>query len=61
MLICNHGKFKGNKIYCDISDNFCIHVRYCSISMKYFQTDNAFKCLLKEKNDEKQTDAHDQH
>lgn len=46
-LLCNEVKMKENRIWCKVSDMPCAFVRYCGISNKYYQTDNALKCKLK--------------
>lgn len=53
MLICDKAYIKPGqkpaKIFCKAQDGgLCAHVRYCGISMKYYQTDAAKKCLLLE-------------
>lgn len=51
MLICNKavlGEKKPRKIYCTLTNGPCAHVRYCAVSMKYYQTDAAKDCLAKE-------------
>lgn len=50
MLLCDKayldGKRKPQKILCKVSGSACAHQRYCAVSMKYYQTDNAKKCLM---------------
>jgi len=57
MLLCDKAYVKGGgkprKIYCKATGGICVHVRYCSLSMKYYQTDNAKRCLVKEETDGK--------
>lgn len=38
MLICNEAYVEGKKpqkIFCKLTENICVHVRYCGLSMKY--------------------------
>lgn len=56
MLICDKAYIKQGqkpqKIYCRALDGGpCAHVRYCAVSMKYYQTDAAKNCLAKEAED----------
>ena len=49
MLICEHAFVKDEKpkkIYCRKA-GLCVHVRYCALSMKYYQTDNAKECVMR--------------
>lgn len=48
-LLCEDAVLKGKtkKIWCEITDQPCAHVRYCATSMKYYQTDAAACCKLK--------------
>lgn len=46
MLICNQAYMDGKKIMCK-RGNICVHVRYCAVSMKYYQTDNAKECVMR--------------
>lgn len=58
MLLCDRavlGAKKPQKIYCDITNGPCVHVRFCAVSMKYYQTDNAKNCLAKEADHGKNT------
>ena len=53
MLICDKAFIKQGqkpqKIYCKAQGGgLCVHVRYCGVSMKYYQTDAAKDCLAKE-------------
>lgn len=55
MLICSQAfvkKERPQKIYCKARDGgTCLHVRYCAVSMKYYQTDQAKECPMEvEKN-----------
>lgn len=54
-LICNDCTVvgKSRQIWCDITGEPCMHVRYCGVSGKYYQTDNAKRCKAKEKQHEK--------
>lgn len=53
MLICDKAFYKDDhkpkKIYCKVTGGLCAHVRYCSLSMKYFHTDHAKDCVMREK------------
>ena len=55
-LLCNECEVKGrtHQIWCKPTGEPCLHVRYCAVSSKYYQTDAAARCKLKEKNDEKE-------
>lgn len=53
MLICNKAYMDGKKIMCKQTNNICVHVRYCAVSMKYYQTDNAKECVMKEDKNER--------
>lgn len=50
-LLCNDCTVVGKtrQIWCDITGEPCLHTRYCAVSGKYYQTDNAKKCKVKEK------------
>lgn len=53
MLLCDKAYVvpgqKPQKIYCKLTDGgLCAHVRFCAVSMKYYQTDNARRCLKRE-------------
>lgn len=50
-LLCNECTVKGKnkQIWCDHTGEPCLHVRYCAVSMKYYQTDAAKDCKVKEK------------
>lgn len=52
-LLCNECEVKGktHQIWCKHTGEPCLHVRYCAVSSKYYQTDAAARCKLKEKND----------
>ncbi len=55
-LLCNECEVKGktHQIWCKYTGEPCFHVRYCAVSSKYYQTDAAARCKLKEKNDGKE-------
>lgn len=44
MLICEKAFVKNKKIMCEVSGMSCAHVRFCQLTGKYRQTDNAKKC-----------------
>ena len=61
MLLCDQAFVdKGRrpqKIYCKLTDGGpCAHVRYCASAMKYYQTDNAKKCIKREDHNDGQTE-----
>lgn len=49
-LLCNDCTIVGKtkQIWCDITGEPCLHTRYCAVSGKYYQTDNAKICKVKE-------------
>lgn len=51
-LICNEAIVKGKtkQIWCERTNEPCLHTRYCAVSMKYYQTDMAKKCKVRERN-----------
>lgn len=51
-LVCNNATVQGKtkQIWCDFTKQPCMHVRYCAVSMKYYQTDAAAKCKVRAKN-----------
>lgn len=56
-MLCNDCELKGKRvkqIWCKITGEPCLHVRYCAVSMKYYQTDAAAKCKVRANNDERQ-------
>lgn len=55
-LLCNECEVKGktHQIWCKHTGEPCMHIRYCAVSSKYYQTDAAACCKLKEKNDGKE-------
>ena len=54
-LLCNECEVKGktHQIWCKHTGEPCMHIRYCAVSSKYYQTDAAARCKRKEKNDGK--------
>lgn len=54
-LHCNDATVVGKtkQIWCDHTMEPCPHVRFCAVSNKYYQTDAAKKCKVKEKADGK--------
>lgn len=51
-VLCNECELIGKKpkkIWCKLMDVPCMHVRYCAVSMKYYQTDDALRCKAREK------------
>ena len=59
-LLCNDATLIGKtkQIWCDHTKQPCLHTRYCAVSMKYYQTDAAMRCKVKEKENERhETDA----
>lgn len=55
-LLCNECEVKGktHQIWCKHTGEPCMHIRYCAVSSKYYQTDAAARCKLKEKKDGKE-------
>lgn len=55
-LICNNATVIGktHQIWCDFTKMPCLHTRYCAVSMKYYQTDAASRCKVKEKQNGRQ-------
>lgn len=53
-LLCNDCRVEGDrhKIICKHTDMPCLFLRYCKITMKYYQTDAAAKCGIKEQDDD---------
>ena len=51
-MICNECELRGNrkprKIWCKLVDQPCLFVRFCAVSSKYYQTDEAAKCKVRE-------------
>lgn len=50
-LICNDVEMRGRKparIWCTRTGQPCMFVRYCAVSMKYYQTDDAKRCKARE-------------
>lgn len=54
-LLCDKVEMHGAQIWCKVTDMPCGHQRYCAVSMKYYQTDNAKKCTLRRKENEQRT------
>ena len=57
-LVCNECDLIGRKpkkIWCRIINGPCMHVRYCAVSMKYYQTDDAARCKAREQHGKGQT------
>lgn len=55
--LCSECELKGKRIkqiWCRITGEPCFHVRYCAVSMKYYQTDAASACKIKEQTNERQ-------
>lgn len=48
-LLCNNCDVKGktHQIWCKHTGEPCMHVRYCAVGGKYYQTDAAAFCPLK--------------
>ena len=53
-LLCNDCRIEGDrhKPICKHTDMPCMFLRFCQISMKYYQTDAAAKCGIKEQDDD---------
>ena len=53
MLLCDKATIRGktHQVWCDITMEPCLHTRYCSLRMKYYQTDAAKNCRVKERKD----------
>lgn len=52
-LLCDIATIKAEgrrvkKIWCDELGAPCAHVRFCAVSNKYYQTDAAAKCKVRE-------------
>lgn len=54
-LLCNDCEVKGRskQIWCKHTGAPCACMRYCSLSMKYYQTDAAASCKVRAKNGKK--------
>ena len=53
-LLCNECKVSGKKpkrITCEHTGLPCAFIRYCALSMKYYQTDAAKTCKLRRQKD----------
>lgn len=48
-LLCNDAIVKGKtrQIWCEHTNEPCLHVRYCAVSMRYYQTDAAASCKVR--------------
>lgn len=52
MMICKHGRRNRRGILsCDIDGMVCLHIKYCQITMKWSQTEEARECLKREYHD----------
>lgn len=53
-LHCNDATVVGKtkQIWCDHTGEPCLHTRFCAVSGKYYQTDAAKRCKVKEKTNE---------
>lgn len=49
-LLCNDCTIIGKtkQIWCKHTGTPCMHVRYCGVHMKYYQTDAASNCKVRE-------------
>ena len=50
-LICDKAALQGKKpakIWCTVVNQPCLFVRFCGVSMKYYQVDEAAKCKIRE-------------
>ena len=55
-MVCNDRELRGKRvkqIWCKHTGEPCLHVRYCAVSMKYYQTDAAAFCPMKDKKEKK--------
>lgn len=52
-LLCNECTVTGrsHQIWCNKTGKPCLHVRYCAVSGKYYQTDAAAKCKARRESD----------
>jgi len=59
MVLCDECTVVGKtrQIWCEITGNPCLHVRYCAVSMKYYQTDAAAKCKVRKQNGAEDNEA----
>lgn len=55
-LLCNDCQIRDRRIWCNHTGQPCGHVRYCAVSMKYYQTDNAKNCRLRRLKNEQRTE-----
>lgn len=51
IYLCNDIELIKGKIFCKHTGTPCAHVRYCAVSNKYYQTDNAKICKVRDKNE----------
>lgn len=58
-MICNECEIvgKSRQIWCKNTKCPCMHVRYCAVSMKYYQTDAAAHCKARTQNNGKNNEA----
>lgn len=58
-LLCNDCTVVGKtkQIWCDITGEPCMHVRYCAVSNKYYQSDAAAKCKVRAKHEQQRDEA----
>lgn len=50
-LLCEEVELRGKKpvqIWCKHTGQPCAYLRYCAVSRKYYQTDKAKDCKLRE-------------
>lgn len=55
-MVCNDCELRGKRvkqIWCKHTGEPCMHVRYCAVSMKYYQTDAAAFCPMKKEKEKK--------
>lgn len=49
MMICKHGRRdKRGILRCNLDNMVCLHIKYCQLTMKWSQTDEAGGCLKRE-------------
>lgn len=62
-LLCNECTVTGktHQLWCDITGGPCMHVRYCAVSCKYYQTDAAAKCKVRAQYEQQQNNEADAH
>lgn len=61
-LLCNDCTIVGKtkQIWCDLTGKPCLHVRYCAVSSKYYQTDASAKCKIRRQYEQRQNNATDE-